>query len=151
MNVDRERWVTRVEETLRRSGHHRSSARPAVVRALAEAAAPLTVLELETRIRLVGRVGRASIYHALELLCRHALAYRLDCGDGQARYLAAHADGPVRHYLACGRCGAMVELATARLDRAIGREADRLGVAIDARPLVLHGVCAQCRPVHPAR
>jgi hypothetical protein len=44
--------------------------------------------------------------------------HRLELGDGQARYLPAHASDPERHYL---------------------------GVEVAARPLVLHGACADCQ------
>lgn len=81
-----------VEIALRRAGHSRSSGRPAVIRALADAQTPLSAPELEQVIRATRRVGRATVYHALELLCRHGLAHRLTISDGPARYLAAGRD-----------------------------------------------------------
>jgi Fur family transcriptional regulator, ferric uptake regulator len=115
-----------------------------VVRALASAAAPVSAQDLERQIRRSGHIGRASIYQVLELLGRHGLVHRLDLGDGQARYLPADASEPERHYLLCRQCGRLVTLALDGLDRRISREAGRLGVEVDPRPLVLHGVCAEC-------
>jgi Fe2+ or Zn2+ uptake regulation protein len=85
--MGRRRWTERVEDTLRRSGHHRSLTRPVVVRALAGAPEPVSAQELEPQIRRSGHIGRACIYQVLELLGRHGLVHRLDIGDGQARYL----------------------------------------------------------------
>jgi Fe2+ or Zn2+ uptake regulation protein len=147
--VEREQWVTWVEEVLLRAGHPRSSARPTVVAALAEANRPLTVQELEQLIRLRRRVGRATIYHALELLCRHRLAHRIEFSDRQARYLAA--DDAAGHFLLCRDCGALIAVTLPALEQAIADAAERLGVAIEPRPLVLHGTCAECRkPASPA-
>ncbi|MGO9975108.1 MAG: Fur family transcriptional regulator [Solirubrobacteraceae bacterium] len=143
--MERQEWIEQVEDTLRRDGHHRSSARPVVVRALANTPDPVTAQELERQIRQSGHIGRASIYQVLELLGRHGLVHRLDLGDGQARYLPADASDPERHYLLCRECGRLVALALDRLDQTISREASRLGVVVDPRPLVLHGVCAECR------
>ncbi|MGO9751552.1 MAG: Fur family transcriptional regulator [Solirubrobacteraceae bacterium] len=143
--VERQEWIEQVEDVLRRGGHHRSSARPVVIRALANTPDPVTAQELERQIRQSGHIGRASIYQVLELLDRHGLVHRLDLGDGQARYLPADASDPERHYLLCRECGRLVALALDRVDQAISREASRLGVEVDPRPLVLHGVCAECR------
>ena len=141
--MERRGWIEQVEDALRRSGHHRSSTRPVVVRALASAAEPVSARELEAQIRRSGHIGRASIYQVLEFLGRHGLVHRLDLGDGQARYLPADASEPERHYLLCRKCGRLVTLALPGLDRRISREAGRLGAEVDPRPLVLHGVCAE--------
>jgi Fe2+ or Zn2+ uptake regulation protein len=143
--VERQEWIEQVEDTLRRGGHHRSSTRPIVVRALANAADPVSAQELERQIRQSAHIGRASIYQVLELLGRHGLVHRLELGDGQARYLPADASDPERHYLLCRGCGRVVALTLNGLDQTISCEAGRLGVAVEPRPLVLHGVCAQCR------
>jgi Fe2+ or Zn2+ uptake regulation protein len=139
----RDRWVAQVEDVLRRAGHRRSSARPAVVRALAEADRPLTVQELEQHIRRSKRVSGPTIYHALELLGRHGLAHRIEIGDGQARYLPADT---AAHFLLCRLCGALITLTIPALEDTITQAAERLGVAIESRPLVLHGICAECQP-----
>ena len=147
--MKRQEWIEQVEDALRRGGYHRSSTRPVVVRALAGAAEPLSAQELERQIRRSGHIGRASVYHALELLDRHGLVHRLELGDGQARYVPADASEPELHYLRCRQCGRLLRLALDGLDQAISREASRLGVAVEPRPLVLHGLCAECRAAEP--
>lgn len=147
--VERQEWIEQVEDELRRGGHHRSSTRPVVVRALANARDPVSAQELERQIRQSAHVGRASIYQVLELLRRHGLVHRLELGDGQARYLPADASDTERHYLLCRQCGRLVGLALDGVDQTLSREAGRLGVAVDPRPLVLHGVCAECRDDPP--
>jgi Fur family transcriptional regulator, ferric uptake regulator len=143
--VEHQEWIEQVEYALRRDGHHRSSTRPLVIRALASAPDPVSAQELERQIRQSAHVGRSSIYQVLELLDRHGLLHRLELGDGQARYIPADASDPERHYLLCRQCGRLVALALNGVDQTISREASRLGVAVDPRPLVLHGVCAECR------
>jgi Fe2+ or Zn2+ uptake regulation protein len=147
--VERQGWIEQVEDALRRAGYHRSSTRPVVVRALAGAAEPLSAQELERQIRRSGHIGRASVYQALELLHRHGLVHRLELGDGQARYLPADTSEPERHDLRCRQCGQLVRLALDGVDQTINREASRLGVAVEPRPLVLHGLCAACRASQP--
>jgi Fe2+ or Zn2+ uptake regulation protein len=142
--MERQAWIERVEDALRRGGHHRSATRPVVVRAIAGTREPVSAQELERQIRRSRHIGRASIYQVLELLGRHGLVHRLELGDGQARYLPADASDPVRHYLLCRHCRRLVTLALDGVDRTISSEAGRLGVAVDPRPLVLHGLCAVC-------
>jgi Fe2+ or Zn2+ uptake regulation protein len=100
--VGRERWVVFVLEELRRAGHQHSSPRLRVLRALAGAERPVTAQELEDELRASTPVARGTIYHALELLDRHGFAYRLELGEGQARYLAADPRETPPHFLPHG-------------------------------------------------
>jgi Fe2+ or Zn2+ uptake regulation protein len=147
--VSREEWVASVNETLQRAGHLRSSPRERVLRALAHADGPVSAQELEDQLRSANSVSRATIYHALELLDRHELVFRLDLGDGHARYLPADPTQTPPHFLLCQRCRSLFALPTVELDSAIQRDALRLGVAINPGPLVLHGLCAPCLAASP--
>jgi len=149
--VCRERWVVFVWEELRRAGHQHSSPRLRVLRALAGAERPVTAQELEDELRASTPVARGTIYQALELLDRHGFAYRLELGEGQARYLAADPRETPPHFLLCQRCKALLPLALDGVERAIRHEATRIGVVIDRRPLVLHGLCAPCTARSPDR
>lgn len=142
--VERQEWIERVDDMLRCGGRRRSSTRSVVVCALATAPGPVSAQELERQIHQSGHIGRASIYQVLDLLRRHGLVHRLELGDGQARYLPADASESERHYLLCCQCRRLAMLALGGLDQTISHEAGRLGVEVDPRPLVLHGVCAEC-------
>ena len=107
---------------LRSSGYRITSARRAVVEALAETAGHLTAADVVEAVhRRAPRVGRASGYRTLELLTRLGLAQSSTLGGATAKYVLTP-DG-CHHHVVCVECHKTVEFegcALGELERQLG-------------------------------
>jgi Fur family ferric uptake transcriptional regulator len=61
-----------------------------------------------------------------------------------ARFERAHADDH-HHHVVCDDCGKVEPFADPSLERAIDAASERLGYAVEAHEVVLHGACGACR------
>lgn len=131
---------------LARKGTRRSSARDAVVAALAQQDCCASAQEIHARLRAAGStIGIASVYRTLELLHGMGLVTRVDTGDGVARFEPMHPDGAHHHHLVCTTCGAVEAFHDDALEQAIHRVADRVDFRVDAHDVALRGACRACR------
>ena len=138
-------WIGHANATLERDGYRASTARAAVVAALADLGCSVTAKEISDRLEADGRdVGLASIYRALELLERLRLARRVDAGEGVARYEPVDPAGAHHHHLVCDVCGEVAAFEDVELERAIARLADRVSYSVDAHDVTLRGACPAC-------
>jgi Fur family ferric uptake transcriptional regulator len=102
-----------------------------------------TALELAAAARQRGlRVGRATVFRALELMIELGVVERLDMPSGEHTYVAcapAH-----HHHVVCSRCGRTAEVGDAGLDGAVRDIEERSGFRIDTHRLELFGLCRHC-------
>ena len=74
----------------------------------------LSVDEIEHVLRSDGhRIGKATIYRALDLLVRSKLVAELDFGEGFKRYEHRLSARPIHEHLICLNCGAVIEFQSA--------------------------------------
>ncbi len=144
------RWANHARTVLQDAGHHRGAARDRLIDLLAEQNCALSALEIETGLRDQDpdgkRVGRASVYRALELLHDHDLVTRIELGDGVARYEPIDPDGEHHHHhLVCQECGQLVPFDDPGLERSINQLSRRLGFLTREHEVTLRGSCADCR------
>jgi Fur family ferric uptake transcriptional regulator len=143
MRHDRD-WVEHTLSELTRAGFRRGGARTAVVEVLARHACARTALEIDDELRGEGRrVGRASVYRALEQLDGLGLVSKLEVGDGTARYEPVRPGGH-HHHLVCDDCGDVLPFEDSGLERSIDRLAKKLDFDVAEHEVVLHGSCG-CR------
>ena len=141
-----EDWGAATAEALRRKGLRNGGARRVVIDLLAEQNCCLTAQEIFDRLRASDRrVGIASVYRVLDLLCSEGLVQRIDLGSGIARYEPVRSGGEHHHHLVCDRCGRVDAFADRDLERAIHRLEETSGYAVAGHDVVLHGACADCR------
>lgn len=139
-------WDAHAAEALARKGTRRSSARDAVVAALAAQECCASAQEIHGRLRASGStIGIASVYRTLELLHGMGLVTRVDTGDGVARFEPTHPGGEHHHHLVCTSCGAVEAFQDDALEQAIHRVADRVDFRVDAHDVALRGACRACR------
>jgi len=140
-------WTAHTLEALRRGGYRSGGARSAVVEKLSAQTCCLTAQEIFDQLREDGRaVGIASVYRVLEVLVELGLVQRVDVGDGAARFEPAYPSGEHHHHLLCSNCGDVIAFEDAALERAILKLGERLDAVIEGHDVVLHGVCAACKP-----
>lgn len=138
-------WSDHALETLEGAGHRWSSARTAVVGALAEAGCSVTAREIAVLLRQRGtNVGVASIYRALEVLEGLKLVQRFEVGEGSSRYEPAYPSGEHHHHLVCDVCGNVSAFEDEDLERAIRGLAHRVDFEIDGHDVTLRGECPTC-------
>lgn len=139
-------WAEHALDTLQSAGLRRGGARTAVVEALARHDCAVTALELddELRRRAGSRVGRASVYRALEQLEQLGLVQRLEVSRGTAGYERVEPGGHHHHHAICRRCGRMVPFEDPALERAIDRVSKQVSFEVSDHDVVLRGLCHRC-------
>jgi len=138
-------WSEHALAVLGEAGYRRGGARTAVVEALARHGCAVTALDLEEELRRRRvRVGRASVYRALELLEELGLVQRLQTARGIAGYERVDPAGHHHHHAICRRCGRMEPFEDRALERAIGQVADQVPFQIAEHEVVLRGLCERC-------
>ena len=139
-------WAEHALDTLQSAGLRRGGARTAVVEALARHDCAVTALELDDELRSRGRsrVGRASVYRALEQLEQLGLVQRLEVSRGTAGYERVEPGGHHHHHAICRRCGRMVPFEDPALERAIDRVSKQVSFEVSDHDVVLRGLCRRC-------
>ena len=138
------RTVEEQVEIIRTAGFRVTQSRLAVLTVLAEAEGfldPAAIHRLGRRFH--PRLGRVSVYRALDLLSELGLVRQVHCHGNCQCY--ARAVQPKGHYLICQRCGHITEFACTGLDgmaEALGRQHD---FDIQGHWLQLEGLCHDCR------
>jgi Fur family ferric uptake transcriptional regulator len=89
------------------------------------------------------RVGRATIFRALELLTSLRVVERLDLPNGPHAYVLCDPDEH-HHHLVCSRCGRGVDVADGELARLVDEIGRRNGYRIETHRLELFGICPTC-------
>lgn len=138
-------WSEYALTRLGEAGYRRGGARTAVVEALARHGCAVTALELEEELRRRKvRVGRASVYRALEVLEELRLVQRFEAARGIASYERVDPSGHHHHHAICWRCGRMEPFEDRGLERAIGQVAEQVPFEIAEHDVVLRGLCERC-------
>jgi Fur family ferric uptake transcriptional regulator len=138
-------WSQRTLAALRAAGGRTGSAQRAIVDLLGRQDCCLTAQELYDELRSSGRkIGLASAYRVLDTLTEQGFVQRIDLGAGIARFEAAHPAGDHHHHLVCDDCGKVEAFSDDRLEQALRRVETRVGFAVAAHEVVLHGACADC-------
>jgi Fur family transcriptional regulator, ferric uptake regulator len=138
-------WIDHALAKLRSAGLRKSSARKAVVEALADHDCAVTALELEDELRKRrARVGRASVYRALEQLEELGLVQRIEVSRGVAGYERVVPGGDHHHHAICRCCGRLEPFADPGLERVIAELSTEIDFEVAEHDVTLHGVCARC-------
>jgi Fur family ferric uptake transcriptional regulator len=139
-------WSAHAATALARRGGRRSTAREAVLGALAAQDCCASAQEIHERLRAEGtRVGIASVYRTLELLHDQGLVTRVDTGDGVARFEPALPGGEHHHHVVCTRCGAVEPFEDEALEAAIQTIGARVDFEVTGHDVALRGRCRACR------
>ncbi len=101
----------------------------------------VTALEIDRRLE---RVGRASVYRALEQLEELRLVQRVDLGTESAGYERVDPGGGHHHHLLCERCGTVAPFTDEGLEGAIESISRASDFEVSAHEVVLRGECREC-------
>jgi Fur family ferric uptake transcriptional regulator len=139
-------WAEHALEALTDAGLRRGGARTAVVEALAGHDCAVTALDLDDELRRrQPRVGRASVYRALEQLEALGLVQRIEVCRGTAGFERVDPTGHHHHHAICRDCGRMVPFEDKRLEQALHKVCDEMGgFDVTEHDVVLRGLCERC-------
>ena len=139
-------WTEHAHAELGRAGHRRGGARTAVVEVLSRHSCARTALEIDDELRAENRrIGRASVYRALEQLDGLGLVSKVEVGHGTARYEPVRPGGHHHHHLVCDDCGNVLPFEDPELEKSIDALSRRLDFDVAEHEVVLHGSCG-CKP-----
>jgi Fur family ferric uptake transcriptional regulator len=139
-------WAEHALARLGSAGFRRGGARRAVIEVLAAEPCALSALDIDERLRRgKRRVGRASVYRALEQLTELDLVHKLDLGAETARYERTDPAGEHHHHMVCDECGKVLPFEDAGLERAVTKVTGGAGFKVRDHEIVLHGACDACR------
>jgi Fur family ferric uptake transcriptional regulator len=132
-----------VLNTLRGRGLRVSTARRVVIHTLFAARRPVSAAEIAGGLGgSCSELDIASVYRNLETLEALGVVRHLHAGHGPGRYTLAGSGE--REYLACERCGELLEVDPRRLDGARSEIRERFGYEVRFAHFPIVGVCAGC-------
>lgn len=132
--------VAETEALLEGEGHRLTSTRRAILRAIADAATPLTIEEIGDQ---VPDIGRATVFRTVKLLHELGAICRVTLENHGIRYVVSTSSH--HHHLVCSSCGSVQEFASPQLDQAIHEEAEALDFELSSHTVELYGTCSVCR------
>ncbi|MDO8733813.1 MAG: transcriptional repressor [Elusimicrobiota bacterium] len=105
----------------------------------------LTADELyETVKRKYLKIGFATVYRTLRLMCECDLASEIKIGSGKARY--EHKFGHEHHdHLICMRCGKFIEIKSAEIEKLQDKLAKANNFLSKRHKLEIYGLCRNCK------
>lgn len=132
-----------IRERVRAAGLRCTSARIAVIRALAGAGSPISHAEVADQLAPVG-LDKATVFRNLNDLADAGLVIRSELGDHVWRFELrdpdAKDDGKHPHFM-CVDCGGVTCLSDVEFDPATRKRAAQVGVVTE---ILLKGRCRKC-------
>lgn len=130
---------------LREEGLPVTHQREAVAKVVFGSGEHLSVDEIESVLKFEGhRIGKATIYRALDLLVRSKLVAELDFGEGFKRYEHRLSAEPIHEHLICLNCGAVTEFQSAEVHRIEAMVSAKHGFRPTRHKLEIYGLCQKC-------
>lgn len=134
----------RIVSAFERAGFQATPNRRLVAELVAGSKGHFSAADLLDRVReRRAKVGRATIFRALELLTALHEVERLDLPNGSHAYVLCDPDEH-HHHLVCSRCGQGVDVADGELASLVDEIGRRNGYRIESHRLELFGTCATC-------
>jgi len=93
------------------------------------------------------RIGRATIFRALDLFTALGLVERLELPSGEHAYVRCELSH--HHHVVCSRCGRNAEVEDCGITAVAREVARRTGYRIETHRLELFGLCPACASVAP--
>ena len=134
-------------------GYRITRGRRAILDVLAQADRHLSAEDIYMKVHDVyPAIGLTSVYRTLDILANLGIVFKLDFGDGRARYELAEAPGGERHHhhLVCTGCGRVIDYKDF-IDRemALIRQAEeglskKYHFRITNHQIQFYGFCDQC-------
>jgi Fur family transcriptional regulator, ferric uptake regulator len=137
----------KIRAAFEEKGHRKTQPRNRIAIRLAELAASgqdFSVEDLWHDLqRYDTRLGRATVFRAVEMLVNMGLLNRIEFSDGSHTYRACGDEH--HHHLTCRKCHRVVDVDICIPDDQLVEIGKQTGFEIEGHSLVLFGVCADCQ------
>jgi len=90
------------------------------------------------------KIGLATVYRSMKVICDAGLARETDFGDGARRYEHKYKHQH-HHHLVCIKCGRIVEIASPRLEQIQRQLAKKHDFAVSRDTMKIFGICRACK------
>jgi Fur family zinc uptake transcriptional regulator len=89
------------------------------------------------------RPAPPTVYRSLDFLLRHKLIHRIDSLNA---FIGCNRPGHTHdaQFFICNQCGEAAELIDPKIERAVSRDAERLGFDIEKQTVEISGICRRC-------
>ncbi len=91
-----------------------------------------------------GRIGYATVYRTLKLICNAGLARQVDFGEGKVRFEHEYAHEHHDH-LVCTKCGKFIEIKSLRIEKLQSKLAEEHCFEPAWHKMQIFGTCKKCR------
>lgn len=136
--------TVRIVQAFREAGYLATPNRRLMADLVAGSEGPFTAADLLDRARQrQAKVGRATIFRALELLTSLHVIERLDLPNRSHAYVLCD-PAEHHHHLVCSSCGRGVDVADGELARLVDEIGRRHGYRVETHRLELFGLCPAC-------
>ena len=134
----------RIVEALERAGYQATPNRRLVADLVASTNGHFTAADLLERGRREQvKIGRATVFRALDVLTSLNVVERLDLPSGAHAYVVCEPDKH-HHHLVCSGCGRSEDVADGELGALVDEIGRRHGYLIESHRLELFGTCPAC-------
>ena len=90
------------------------------------------------------KIGLATVYRAMRVICDAGLARQLDFGDGVKRFEHKY-QHQHHHHLVCLKCGRAIEIVSPEIEKLQQRLAKKHGFTPVKDTMKIFGICRQCQ------
>ena len=90
------------------------------------------------------KIGLATVYRTMEVICDAGLARKLDFGDGTKHYEHKYKHKH-HHHLICLECGKIIEITSSKLEQVQRQLAKKHGFTIARDTMKIFGTCKTCK------
>jgi len=133
------------KQYLKEKGMLPSKQREQVLEAFMKARSHLAIDDLYNAVRKKNpRIGLATVYRTMRVICKAGLAREVDFGDGLRRfehkYRRQH-----HHHLVCIKCGRVIEVASGEIENLQKKLAKQHNFAPTKDTMKIFGICSKCK------
>lgn len=137
--------LSEAESYCRNAGLRLTELRRKVLRLIWHSHRPVGAYELLEQLTPVDRrPAPPTVYRSLDFLLEHKLIHRIDSLNA---FIGCSRPGHTHEaqFFICIHCGEAVELTDPKIERALSRDAERLGFDIQKQTVEIAGICPLCQ------
>lgn len=136
---------TVLRQYLKNKGMLHSKQREQILDVFLKTERHLTIDDLYGLIRKKNpRIGLATVYRAMSIICDAGLAREIDFGDGVKRFEHKY-QHQHHHHLVCLKCGRAIEVVSPEIEKLQQRLAKKHGFTPVKDTMKIFGICRQCQ------
>jgi len=136
---------TVLRQYLKNKGMLHSKQREQILDVFLKTERHLTIDDLYGLIRKKNpRIGLATVYRAMSIICDAGLAREIDFGDGVKRFEHKY-QHQNHHHLVCIKCGRAIEVVSLEIEKLQQRLAKKHGFTPVKDTMEIFGICRKCK------